>query len=357
MKKIMLISILIILVLAVTVAAESKLEITDIEAEIDGDEESVSLTSPNIDVQPDVELKLKITVENKFTSEEDLEIQNIKGTAELKDIDDGSDVSIESSEFDLDPGDDKTVTFEFEIPIKLDDDEYDLDIEFEGEDENDTDHSDKISIEVKVDKDTHDVRFSKKEFTTETLICDRDTIFLMEAINVGNEEEDVTITLKNLRLGVQFEDKVRLDEKPSQEDNTFQKEYEINLPAAIQGTYTFELKASYGSKFTKEEIPLYIHQCDSKITSSIMDSNDDSSDEEPEESEQSSETGTSSTTEQLTRPAQDSEDETTSASTTQQAPATEVKQSFGFDKGTAIIVLEIIVIVVGVFMIVMLNRK
>lgn len=349
MKKLILISIMMFLVLAIAVSADNRLKITEITAELDGNDDSVSLSNPKLDIEPESELKVKITVENDFADSDDIQIENIEIKAYLRDIDGGSDIKLTSSEFDLDPGDDKTITFDFDIPLRLDDDKYDLDIEAEGKDENKTKQSDKIMIEINVDKKTHDLRFFKKEFTSGTLICERQTTLLLGLINLGKDEEDATITVRNQRLGIDFEDKARLDEKPSNDDNTFEKEYIINVPEAIQGTYMIELKAEFGSSSSEtEEVPLYIQQCvDRRETTDTSD--EDINDDSEVSGSQSTELPSISTLPGTT-------DTTINQPNTQESAQSQAKFTT-FDGSVAIIVLEIIAIVVGILLIIVLNRK
>lgn len=369
MKRIILISILMILVSALAVnAAGDKLKITEIEAEVDGDENTVSLSNPSFDIEPESELDLKVTIENQFTSVEDLEIENAVVTVTLENIDDGSDIELKSSKVDLDAGDDKTFSFDFDIPLKLDDDDYDLIIEVEGEDENDTEHKDKIKVSVDVDRTKHDVRFFKKDLTIETLTCDRDTTLMLGIMNVGEEEEDVDIVIRNDRLQILFEDKARLDERPSSDDNTFEKDYEIDLGPAIQGTYTFELRAKYGSKTTKEEVPIYVQQCTERISNSSSNDEDEtddsstdtyneSSDESSSENQDTTDSSSENIDAQTTTDQQGTSTETETQHTDSTNPITTNSYRSSSLGSTAIIVLEIIVIIVGILLIIMMNRK
>jgi len=354
MKKLIVISIMMIVLLAAIVSATGdKLKITEIEASFDSEDDSISLSNPKTDIKPDNTLTIKVTVENQFTTSEDVDIEDIEVSATLENIEDGNDIEFTSSKFDLSPNDDKTVKFEFEIPLVLDDDQYDLNIEVVGEDTNDTKHKESLTVELNVDKENHELMFYKNEFSPQTLVCDRDTNFLVGVINIGENEEEVTFTLKNDRLGYSYEDKFKLDERPSSDENQYDKELKLSFPDAIQGTYTFEAKVSYNGKTEKKEIPLVIQMCEQNVVTDEQTSESGESD-----TENSDETSSDTADENVLSDKSENNNNEESSSTNDNTNVAPVTYTEANDYSSAIIIaLEIIVIIVGIALIVMLNKR
>ena len=103
-----------------------KLEVKDIKVYVDGKKESgADEDGGKIDVVPGSELELKIELENLYTDDEDVEINDITIEGTLEDIDDGGDIYDEADDFDLNADRDKKISLKFDIPLEVEDGDYD----------------------------------------------------------------------------------------------------------------------------------------------------------------------------------------------------------------------------------------
>ena len=142
-----------------------KLKVKDIKVYVDGKKEAgADKDGGKIDVIPGSKVELKVKLENLYTYEENINIEEISVEGTLEDIDDGNDLDDGVDEFDLKPEKKKEVTLKFDIPLEMEDGDYDLIIEIKGENEIGFPYSDTIEFEVEVDKEKHDVVFNQLKF-------------------------------------------------------------------------------------------------------------------------------------------------------------------------------------------------
>jgi hypothetical protein len=272
MKKIALIStltFLVVLMLASSVHAE--LRFKDLTGYVDGKKDSgASETGGTIDnVEPESKIKFKVEMENTFS---DREINGVTIEATLKDIDDGEDLDDESDDFDLDPGDDKRVTFEFDIPLEVEDGSYTLELYAEGNDNtvNRTKHNATLKITVEVEKEKHKLHYYLTRLTPESVSCGRPTELEVGVINLGREDEDdVRLEVSNSDLELQEQTAVfELDEGANDDDVKTVKRFKITTSEKLAvGTYPIQLKTSYNkdSKLLSDSVDLIVTACEAKV--------------------------------------------------------------------------------------------
>ena len=189
-----------------------KLDVKDIKAYVDGKKDSgADEDGGKIDVVPGSELELKIKLENLYTDNEDIEINDITIEGTLEGIDDGDDIDDKSDDFDLNPEKGKEVNLEFDIPLEVDDDSYDLIITIEGENENGFPYSKEIEFEVEVDKEKHDIIFNKLDFLSSNAQCGSSASLKVKAVNVGVNDEAVKLAILNEELEVNIQDSFELN--------------------------------------------------------------------------------------------------------------------------------------------------
>lgn len=362
MKKIL--PILLILALMIPLAsAASKLNVMDLKAYVDGDKDSnVDENGGTIqDVAPESELKVRFEVHNLYTDDEDVKIKNILATATLEDIDDGSDIVLESDKFSLEADQDESITFEFKIPLVVEEDTYDLKIEVEGEDTNDsTDYNIDIDLQVKVEKESSKLKFYDYNFTDHVLICEYNTILNIGLINIGDEddEEDVELIIRSSRLGIDIRDKFILDGSPSASDNKYENSFPITIPeSTVQGTYDFDIRAEFSSRSESQVLQLFVQECTEDADDTDTEDSDTSADDSDED-EDSSDTQDSDTS--------DTGSVTTSTTTNNQGAQTTttpviqpVKQSlFDTSLGDALLIFgEVLIIIIGIAVILVIHKK
>lgn len=139
-----------------------KLKLKDIKVFVGGKKETgADEDGGKIDVIPGSKLELKIELENLYTENEDIEIEDITVEGTLEDIDSGNDIEDSVSSFDLKAQKDKKVALEFNIPDQVDDEDYELIIEIEGENERGFTYSKTIEFEVEVEMVKEEVVFEE----------------------------------------------------------------------------------------------------------------------------------------------------------------------------------------------------
>jgi len=340
--------IFLILIASFAYAADSKLTFTDVDVKV-GSKTSKNLDdgdSIGDDASPGDSVEFKIKVENNFTSEEDLDIEDITITVTIEEIDDGDDIEEESSTFDLKPGRDKSTTLKFEVPFEVDEDSYNVLIVAEGEDENGTDHTTEMSLSLDVDKESHLLKLTRKTLNPAQVTCARKNIqFGVTLLNIGNEDEDdVSLQLINDDLNLNI--KEELDEIVSDFDdeaNTFSKVYSFNVPDSVEaGSYPITLRVLYNSdrKKLEETATLDVNEC---IINQV---------EEPEIIEEEEETEEEDVI-VINPPFEDEE--------TIVIPEGTVVTQESFFSGNAfvigIIIIEVIIVIVGIVLLIMFLRN
>ena len=237
-----------------------KLKVKDIKVYVDGKKEAgADKDGGKIDVIPGSKVELKVKLENLYTYEENINIEEISVEGTLEDIDDGNDLDDGVDEFDLKPEKKKEVTLKFDIPLEMEDGDYDLIIEIKGENEIGFPYSDTIEFEVEVDKEKHDVVFNQLKFLEGNVQCGSSANLKVKVINFGTNDENVKLTISNHELGINIQESFGLNKDPFKEDNSFSKSYSIKLPANINpGTYTLFADLFYGDSIKSATVKLNV---------------------------------------------------------------------------------------------------
>ncbi|MBS3105893.1 hypothetical protein J4234_06585 [Candidatus Woesearchaeota archaeon] len=224
-----------------TSASGNKLRIIDIDAEIDGKKSSNINDNEKIDreAKPGSDIELKVKVKNEFTLSEGVAIEDIRARVVIEGIASGNDIGAESSEFELNAQDGKTMTFRFKVPLSVDEGTYAIAIEAEGEDENGNDQNDDADIELEVEKDTHDLRFISFELFPKAVGCERDVTAGIRIANTGKENEDnILLEIVNDNSGSSILASA-VSIKAGSENNVLAKSITFNLGSSLQeGAYS-----------------------------------------------------------------------------------------------------------------------
>ncbi|MBI2548953.1 hypothetical protein HYW21_06395 [Candidatus Woesearchaeota archaeon] len=221
------------------------LDFKEVEVFVDDDKSSADEDGGRIkDVKPGSVVKFDITLESLFEDTDDAyDLEDIEVRITIADIDDGDELEEEADAFDLSPEKEKPVTLEFAIPTDAEDDSYEVLLEIEGEAENGIIHERNLSFDLEVEKETHEVIFSEALLDDASLMCDQSTELEMELVNIGQNDEEIVLTVTNDDLGIAYEDNFTLEEG---DDNTYARSIAIRVPQTIpSGTYPLVLRASY----------------------------------------------------------------------------------------------------------------
>ncbi len=239
------------------------LNVKNIDFYVDGDKKTGT-----IKVEPDSKLEVKVELENLYSKESGIEINNVLVTATLIGIDDGEDIEEESDEFDLKPEKDKIAKISFDIPLEVEEDDYELKITIEAEDDLGIKYEIEKEYKVEVNKKSHEIEFYRLELEDNELECNRGTNIDVGIINLGKKEEDVILEITNSELNLNIKKKNTLSEDPFDEDNKFSGLIPIKISDEVKaGNYPIEVKAIYnkGSDEIKKALNLVIKDCDKKI--------------------------------------------------------------------------------------------
>jgi len=234
--------------LLITECTITFLKISDLDVKVGGKSDKNLNNGDKIskEAKPGDKIEIKIEIENLFTDEEDLEIEDIEVEVIIEGIDDGDDLD-DSKEFDLKADDNKKIKFNFEVPLEVDEDTYDIEIHVEGKDENGITHEIDWTLELEVEKEKHELRITESNLNPSEVSCNRNSRLDVEILNLGeDEEEDVRLGITNSNLGINiFERNIEL-ETGIEDDASFKKTFSINLGDNVRsGIYPILIKAYY----------------------------------------------------------------------------------------------------------------
>ena len=237
------------------------LEIESVKAYVNDKKESLG----SIDAQPDSELELKVKVENTCSDDTKLDLDDVRVEVTIEGIDDGDDLEEESDEFGLDTERSKEVTIKFDIPLEVDDDSFKLVILALGDQANDSsiNYNDTEEGSVDIEKESHEVIFTRAAISSEKLKCARTTSVDVGIVNIGKDEEDVALKIDNSDLGISVRDSdITLNEDPFDSDSKYSNSYTITVPEdAKAGTYPIKITADYSSETKTETLDLTVEDC------------------------------------------------------------------------------------------------
>ncbi len=281
--RIIYISLVFVLLMALSSIAEG-LEITEIDFNVDYDEAytyrienkerinsgSVAIANNSkigADILPGSNLTFTIRVENTFQGD-DPELRGIVVEITIEDIDDGADLSEESSDFDLAPGDDARVDVKFAIPLNVEEGTYNVILKAEGEDKNETDYRTELILELEVHKQSHDIRITKVLLNPSILDCNRKASLAAEITNVGsNPENELALEFKSSALGINSVDRdisLESSDEATDEEKMYIKTLNIEVPSFFKsGTYPVLINLYWKNfvLFDQKTVDLVVRDC------------------------------------------------------------------------------------------------
>jgi len=249
----------------INVVESPKLRIKRVDVKVDGKTDKNLKNGDKIgeEAKPGSKVDFEVEVENLFTREEDLEINDILVEITIEEIDDGDDLEEEAKEFDLKQGKDDKVEISFDIPLDVDEDTYNVIIRAEGDDENETNHEATFELQLEVEKETHEIRIMRADLTPSTIKCQRDISINTEIINTGSEDEDdVTLKIINNDLSINsLATNIELEE--GTEDNKFTKVVTQSISDNTRsGIYPITVNAYFDGELSESEtVDLTVEKC------------------------------------------------------------------------------------------------
>ena len=218
-------------------------------------------------VRPGSKLEFRIDVNNAFTSDEDIDIEDITATITIKEIGDEDDLDEESDRFDLKPNEEEKVTILIGIPLEVEEGTYDVLVEIEGEDTEGTKHRIEWNLKLSLVKERRELIIRKANLTGSVLSCDRNTKLNIEVLNTGARgESDAKVEAVNKGIGLNFvEEGIRLETNPFEDDDQYEKSLAIKVGDNVAaGTYPITVNAYTGEALLESKaVSLVIEDCKS----------------------------------------------------------------------------------------------
>jgi|TARA_B100001964_G_C14257394_1_gene613211 hypothetical protein len=207
----------------------------------------------NENAGPESELRFNFNIENIFTNDDDIDINDITVKVTIEEIDDSEDIEEESDEFDLDSGDNQDVDVIIKIPLAVDVGLYEVVIEVIGDDNDGNDHTAQINLKLDIDKEARNVIVSKATLFPVKVKCSGTSTLAATMKNIGSREEnEAGIQIINSDLYINFEKQyITMEEDPFDVDNEFTKKMIINVNQDTEaGTYPIIV-----TSFLQEDAP------------------------------------------------------------------------------------------------------
>jgi|GEM_PF-2815731 len=190
------------------------------------------------DVKPGEEVEFEITVENNAT----YDMEDVVISLDIEDFD--IDEDLETDEFNLDSGDDKTKDFTVTVPLDAEDGEHTVTISVEWVDENDDWHFVEFTETLNVEKAKHSVEISEQYLASESVKPGESGELAIELVNVGANDETARVTIKNSELGISE----TLGPFEIEEGEKTLQYIPFEMPEdAENGKYILEIKVDYNS--------------------------------------------------------------------------------------------------------------
>ena len=215
---------------------------------------------------PGSELRFNLNIENTFSNEEDIDVNDATVLVTIMEIDDGNDIEEESSKFDVNADSSQEVDVIINIPYSVEEGAYDVLIEVEGEDDNNNVHTAQMEVELEIDRESRDIAIIEASISPSRIKCSGSATVYSVITNLGRKaEEDVSFQIANEELGINYMQRgIELSEIPSDDDNRFSKSQTITPGKnAKDGTYRIELKAYIieGAAWETKRVDLAIEGC------------------------------------------------------------------------------------------------
>jgi len=252
------------------ITAESQLMLDNVKFLVDGKSKSISEGDTRKDVSPGSKLEIKGDIENRFSDDDDIDIEDVTIEITIEKIDDDGDDDLDGDEDvgDINADDEESFRIEFEIPEDVDEGDYDVIITVEGDDENGASHSfEWDDVKIKVEKDKHDIWITEASVSPSKVACSRKIDVDLELKNQGTSDEDeVVVIIENSALDIDHEaTSIPELEEGTGDDTEYDKSYSFVVGSKVKaGTYPVTIKVYYDTDTLSdtETVDVVVQNCE-----------------------------------------------------------------------------------------------
>jgi hypothetical protein len=241
--------------------AENNLEFKKVKVEFADKSETVDDGDKVDNIKPGDKLSFFIEVENRFTDNEDVDIEDVEISVEVDD-DDFSD-SDDDDVGDMGADEEDDVTLMIDVDDDTDDGTFKCFIRVEGTDENGAKHGEMYEFKLEVERKSHEVIIQRTTLSPSTVTClgRRRADLVMSIENVGRRDED-EITVEVLAPSIGYRE-VRNDIDLDRDDSTTLS-FPIYIPESAIGDIDVTIKTFFDNDKQSDEklIRISVEPCE-----------------------------------------------------------------------------------------------
>lgn len=179
--------------------------------------------------------------------------------------------STSSSTENIEEGEDETFKLSLKIPTDSrdinEDEDYRLYIKaFDDDHEDEECVQDSISLDIELEK--HDVQIEDStRLLPSTAYCGETVTLIVDVTNVGEKDEDVTLSVENSALFInEVSDTFEIENFDSDNDNEGSRTFRFSIPEnAMEGNYNLNIEASFSGDKDVMSLPLTVTSCGDAI--------------------------------------------------------------------------------------------
>jgi len=240
---------------------KSRLVFDEIEMKYGDDSEKLSDGETVDDLMPGDKVTVEFTVENKFPSSSNIDMDDVK--IYIEDDNNDLDISEDESVGVIRDDDTDTESISIDIDDDLDEGNYDLLLWVTGEDDYGARHGELYTVTIEVEKEKDDLSLKRVDLNPDSVnLCESRMVSLTVSMeNIGkNDQDEAAISVQSSKLGYSnIIDNLEIDE-----DDAKTKTFSISVPrTASAGTYHFTVSAinDDGDTTDEELIALIVTAC------------------------------------------------------------------------------------------------
>jgi len=174
------------------------------------------------DFEIDEEINIEVEISNDYSEDLDVDVE-----VYLYDMDEENTIEDKKDSMDVDEG--KNEDFEFTITVPNDIEDHDYAIFVLAEGKNGETLCNEKYVEINLERKDHDVIVSDVIISPEISFPGGDIDVKVDVENIGNDEEDVTIQIKNTELGILVTSE-EFEIEEYDEDDFESKSFNIQIP-------------------------------------------------------------------------------------------------------------------------------
>ncbi len=253
------------------VTAESMLNFDDIVIDYNGESEDLENGENVQEIRPGDKITISGEVHNLFDASPEIQIEEVKITIIIEDLDDGNDIEEEDRVKDIDSDDNENFEIKFDVPGNAEDDKYRMTIEAEGKDENGARHNIIWVIGFEVDRLPYMIKITKATLSKTEIECGNTVDLAVRIENIGrNEEDEVELAVKSTSLGINERIKnIYIDNRPGDPDSKYSKTFTFDVGEDVKaGTYGIDITTYYKNTrlSDSERVNLVVKSCATATT-------------------------------------------------------------------------------------------